>query len=65
MSGEYSTPCQRCTKRNAVQRKINNERPTWVFAAATNRTAEEVRLCASCVRTVDSLMFSVARAKSR
>lgn len=71
MSGEYSVPCQRCTKRNAVQRKINSVRSVLdglacrVFAAATGRPAEDVRLCGSCLRTVDNLAFSVEKAKSR
>ncbi len=65
MSGEYSVPCQRCTKRNAVQRKIDNTPAARVFAAATGRVSTAVRLCGTCFRTVDNLAFSVSKAKSR
>lgn len=63
--GEYSVPCQRCDGRNATQKKINNERACWVFAAATGRTSDVVRLCVSCLRTVNSLAVAVARVKPR
>ena len=65
MSGEYSVPCQRCGKRGAMQRKIDNDRAAWVFAAATGRVSDAVRLCGSCFQTVSSLMVAVAKVKSR
>ena len=65
MSGEYSVPCQRCPKRNAVQGKIDSTLACSVFATATGRDTREVRLCGSCLRTVDNLAHSVAKAKSR
>jgi polyferredoxin len=65
MSGEYSMPCQRCPKRNAVQGKIDSTLACLVFAAATGRDAREVRLCGTCLRTVDSLAHSVAKSKTR
>lgn len=65
MSGEYSLPCQRCTKNNCVQRKIDRERSVQVFAVATGRQVDDVRLCGSCLRTVDSLIVSVGKAKAR
>ena len=60
MSGEYSVPCQRCPKRNAVQGKIDSTLAADVFAAATGRDTREVRLCGSCLMTVDNLAHSVA-----
>lgn len=63
--GEFSLPCQRCGTRAAVQRRIENSRGAWVFAAATNRTASEVRLCSGCIATVESIAITVAKAKRR
>jgi hypothetical protein len=65
VSGEYSVPCQRCGKRSAVGRKIDNTKAAWVFSSASGRMSHEVRLCGSCFKTVESLTVSVAKAKSR
>ena len=60
----YTVFCQRCD-RPAVQRKLENTRVAWIYSAATDRRADEVRLCAGCIKTIESLGFSVARAKRR
>lgn len=65
MSGEYSVACQRCGTRNAVQRKIDSDRSTWIFGAATARLASDVRLCSSCIATLESLLVLVAKVKKR
>jgi hypothetical protein len=62
--GPYSVSCQRCD-RSAVQRKIDNDLRAWVFAAATGRLSTEVRLCASCLSTLDSLVVAVRCVKRR
>lgn len=64
MSGPYTTYCQRCD-RPAVQRRIENTRAAWVFGAATGRSGDEIRLCAGCIKTIESLALSVALAKKR
>jgi hypothetical protein len=60
----YTIFCQRCD-RPAVQRKIDNTRAAWLFCSATSRTSDEVRLCASCIKTVESLGLSIAKSKKR
>jgi len=58
-------PCQRCDR--AVHRRIDQDRPARMFATATDRLGlpSAVFLCSNCLRTLDSLLLSVARAAKR
>jgi hypothetical protein len=62
MTGEYSVPCQRCGTRGAMQKR-HEQVVQYVFSAATNRSSDQVRLCASCDRTVASLAVQVAKVR--
>lgn len=60
MSGPYTVFCQRCD-RPSVTRKLSNERSAWIFGAASDRPSDEVRLCASCLKTIEAMAFRIAR----
>ncbi len=64
MSGPYTLPCQRCGIKPAMSLRVST-RAGYLFSAATGRADTEVRLCHSCERTVESLSYAVARAKTR
>jgi hypothetical protein len=66
-----SVPCQRCGKRNALQRKCKRDVAVAFFIASTYyytlgkpTPSAEVRLCSSCERTVDNALYSIAKSKT-
>jgi hypothetical protein len=60
----YTVYCQRCDRPASTSRALRCS-ASWIFAIATGRSIDEVRLCASCVKTVDSLTLAVAKVKKR
>lgn len=60
----YTVWCLRCGNA-ALQRKIDKEYATRLFAVATNTTIDKVHLCGNCVRTIDSMGVRIAKAKKQ